>query len=122
MNPFPKGWRPINWTGGEVRDLVSADGRRLGRFTGRAVEEVPGVVPAGAQGMSCYMGADLWGDYRDEIVCDGKTPEGNPAVFVFTNTAPATQRAITRTASREYRQWVARNRGGGYASYFEWEP
>lgn len=122
MNPFPKGWRPVNWSGGEVRDLVSGDGRRLARFTGRAVEEMRGAVPAPLPGLNCSMGADLAGDYRDELVCDGRTPEGNPAVFVFTNTAPAAQRAVTRTASREYRLWLARNRGGGYASYFEWEP
>jgi rhamnogalacturonan endolyase len=121
MNPFPKGWRPADWTGGVARDMVSSDGRRIGRFTGMGVEERRDVAGVGLQGMSCWMSADLWGDYREELVCDGKTAEGNPAVFVFSNTAPAPRRDITRTASREYRVWLGKNRGGGYAGYFEWE-
>jgi len=68
------------------------------------------------------MVADLAGDFRDEIVCDGRTKEGSPAIFIFTNTEPINRREITRAASREYRLWLARNMGGGYASYFEWEP
>ena len=36
------------------------------------------------------MVADLVGDFRDEVVCFGKTEEGNPALFVFTNTEPIT--------------------------------
>ena len=43
-------------------------------------------------------------------------------MFVYTNITPNDKREITRTASREYRLWLARNKGGGYASYFEWEP
>ena len=34
---------------------------------------------------------------------------------------PAAKKAITRTASREYREWLAKNLGGGYGSYFEWQ-
>jgi hypothetical protein len=122
MSPFPSIWRPVNWTGGDVRDLLSRDGTRIARFDGASVNVAPGAPPVSRPGLSCSMAADLAGDYRDEIVCDGKTPEGNPAVFVFTNTSPAPHREITRTASREYKLWLARNRGGGYPSYFEWEP
>ncbi len=42
--------------------------------------------------------------------------------MVYSNVDPVNSRQITRTASREYRLWLARNMGGGYASYFEWEP
>jgi rhamnogalacturonan endolyase len=122
MNPFPGGWRPANWTGGAVRELMRSGGREFGRFTGRAVEPIPNLSGADLPGLGCGMSADLAGDYRDEIVCEGKTAAGNPAVFVFTNLAPNGRREITRTANREYRLWLARNRGGGYASYFEWEP
>ncbi len=66
---------------------------------------------------TCVMTADLLGDYRDEVVC---TTENR--VLVFSNLEPATRREVTRAASREYRLWMARNMGGGYASYFEWEP
>jgi hypothetical protein len=44
------------------------------------------------------------------------------SLFVYTNTEPIERRDVTRTASREYRLWLARNFGGGYRSYFEWEP
>jgi hypothetical protein len=62
------------------------------------------------------MTADLAGDYRDEVVCviDSK-------VMVFSNLTVADHREVTRTADREYRLWVARNMGGGYPSYFEWQ-
>lgn len=121
-NPFPRGWRPVNWTGGPVRELMSSDGKRFGRFDGKTVVQIPELTANELPGGNCWMTADLAGDYRDEVVCDGKTAEGNPAVFVFTNITPAPHREITRTASREYRLWLARNRGGGYANYFEWEP
>jgi hypothetical protein len=44
------------------------------------------------------------------------------SLFVYANTEPIERRDVTRTASREYRLWLARNFGGGYRSYFEWEP
>ncbi len=122
LNPFPKGWRRVNWLGRATRELVSGDGRTLARFTGKGVETMPVPGPNEAAGGNCVMTADLVGDYRDEVVCTGKTKEGNPALFVFTNPAAPERREVTRTASREYRLWMARNMGGGYASYFEWEP
>ena len=121
MNPFPQGWHPVNWTGGSVRELMSTDGLSLGRFTGSGVTPLgsPGPNP-GPKG-NCRMVADLVGDYRDEVICAGVTSEGRPALYVYTNTDVATRRDITRTASREYNLWLARNQGGGYASYFEWQ-
>lgn len=121
-NPFPRNWRPANWTGGPVRELMSGDGKRFGRFDGKTVIDIPGLRASELESGNCWMTADLAGDYRDEVVCDGRTKEGNPAVFVFTNITPNGRREITRTANREYRIWLARNRGGGYANYFEWEP
>ncbi len=122
MNPFPPGWRPVNWTGGAGRELVSGNGRQLARFTGTAVAPLAEPGPNELGSGSCPMVADLAGDYRDEVVCFGRTKEDAPAIFVFTNLQPITRREVTRTASREYRLWMARNMGGGYASYFEWEP
>lgn len=116
--PFPSGgWRPINWTGGAVRELMARNGTEIGRFTGKEVEVLPGVKPNEAGKGSCNMVADIAGDYRDELICvvDGK-------VMVFSNIEPIEKRDVTRTASREYRVWMARNIGGGYPSYFEWQP
>lgn len=122
LNPFPAGWRPVSWTGGKVRDLMTSNGKQLGRFTGSGVEPLPVSGPSELGSGGCNMVADLAGDYRDEVVCAGPSRDGSPAVFVFSNIEPAGRREVTRTASREYRLWMARNMGGGYASYFEWEP
>ncbi|MGB9606188.1 MAG: hypothetical protein ACPL88_09980, partial [Bryobacteraceae bacterium] len=121
MEGFPSGWRPVNWTGRKVRDLMRASGRELALFDGKNV--VPLAMPGPNPGEgSCPMVADLAGDFRDEVVCFGKTAEGAAAVLVYTNVRPIQKREITRTASREYRLWMGRNMGGGYGSYFEWEP
>ena len=117
-NPFPQGWRPVNWEGNNTRELMSNDGRRLGKFNGKEVVPIAGLSPNDGKG-SCNMVADLVGDYRDEVVCMGPAPDGGTAIFVYTNAAPLDRRAVTRTADREYRLWLARNMGGGYASYFE---
>jgi rhamnogalacturonan endolyase len=116
MNPFPKGWRPVNWTGGKVRDMMSGDGGRIGRFNGTAVDVLPGVKANDKGKGGCNMTADLYGDFRDEVVCvvDNK-------VMVFSNLTVADHREVTHTADREYRLWIARNMGGGYPSYFEWQ-
>ena len=121
VNPFEPGWWPVNWTGGAVRDLMSLDGKRIGSFDGSKVAASgPGPL-AGASGR-CGMVADLAGDFRDEVVCTAVAADGGPVLRVYTNLSPAGTRGVTRTASREYRLWLARNMGGGYASYFEWEP
>ncbi|MDZ4801774.1 MAG: hypothetical protein SGI92_26755 [Bryobacteraceae bacterium] len=121
LDQFPPGYKPVNWTGGLARDLISADGARLGRFNGKTIEPLAGRPNELGKG-SYVMCADLAGDFRDEVVVIGKTPEGAQAVFVYTNTAPVGRREITRTADREYSLWLAKNIGGGYASYFEPEP
>lgn len=119
LRPVPGSWRPVNWLGRAVRELISADGTQIVRFHGSGFEPAaPAPVPGGCR---VLMTADLWGDYRDEIVCS-KSLDGRPAFLVLTNTAVPPARGVTRTASREYRLWLARNMGAGYASYFEWEP
>ncbi len=118
MNPLPGSWRPVNWLGRNERELLSTDGKRLMKFSGTGLEAA-GAPPA-PEGCRVLMAADLWGDYRDEIVC-AVTVEGRMNVLVLANTAEAPARGVTRTSSREYRLWLARNMGAGYASYFEWE-
>jgi rhamnogalacturonan endolyase len=122
MNPFPPGWRPINWTGSDIRDLISDDGTRLGRFTGNGVSVTRTIEHAEMKKGKCEMSGDLAGDYRDELVCMGTNAAGKPAIFIFTNTEQMAGKQVTRVASREYRMWLARNMGGGYGIHFEWEP
>jgi hypothetical protein len=117
MDPFPPGWQPVNWTGGTVRDLMTADGSKLGRFTGKAVERVDARPPRPEGKASCRMAADLAGDYRDEVVCVDAQ-----GVSIYTNVVPASRREPARMSSHEYRLWTVRNLGAGYSAYFEWEP
>ena len=117
MDPFPPGWQPVNWTGTGVRDLMSRDGSRLGRFTGQGVDPLKVQPPRPAGKASCLMAADLAGDFRDEVVCADAS-----AVSIYSNANPATRREPARLSSREYRVWTARNLGAGYSEYFEWEP
>lgn len=115
-NPFPGGWRPVNWTGGAVRDLLTGNGASIGRYDGKAVNKIEDGPNLG-QKANCSMVADLMGDYRDEIVC-----VSSEVLLVYSNTAAPARREETHTATREYRLWMARNIGGGYGSYFEWQP
>jgi hypothetical protein len=95
--------------------LLSGDGKRLGRFNGKDVTPLAIAGPNEDRG-NCQMVADLAGDFRDEVVCIG------PGISVYTNLDPIARRKVGRTENREYRPWLARNMGGGYPSYFEWEP
>ena len=67
------------------------------------------------------MGADLLGDYRDEVVCEGRDTDGAAALFIYTNTEPIAKREVTHSANHEYALWLSRNFGGGYGAYFEWQ-
>ena len=122
MEPFPQDWGPANWTGGAVRDLISGDGTKIGRFTGKDVETLAAPGPSPHPGSACVMAGDILGDYRDEIVCKGRDTDGAQALFVYTNTEPIEKREVTHSASHEYSLWLQRNFGGGYGEYFEWQP
>jgi hypothetical protein len=121
MNPFPSGWKPVNWTGSGAHELIAGDGKSIGRFNGHVIEPAEGPPPNEGAG-NCGMTADLAGDFRDEVVCTGASRAGTVSVSVYTNINPVNRREVTRPASREYRLWMARNLGGGYGSYFEWQP
>lgn len=120
MEGFPARYRPVNWTGSDARDLVSPDARELARFDGAKLIPSTVAAPSG-EPCSVIMVADLVGDYRDEIVCSRAAEGGRRQIVILTNATPS-RKEITRTASREYRLWLARNLGAGYGSYFEWQP
>jgi rhamnogalacturonan endolyase len=120
-DPWPGGWRPVNWTGAATRDLMTSNGNKVGRFNGKGITELPGPGPNAGDG-GCIMTADLVGDFRDEVVCMGTTEQGRRAIFVYSNIEPVERRGITRLASRGYRLWLARNVSAGYGQYYEWQP
>ena len=121
LNPFPRGFRPINWLGGTTREIMTDGGRRLMRFDGKEFKEIEGVAPPVEGNGRVLVSADLCGDFRDEVVTS-EIVDSRPVVKIYTNTAPIGRRELTRLADREYRMWLARNLGAGYGQYFEWQP
>ena len=100
--------------------MMSANGKRLGRFTGKDVEVLPDAGPNEGDGRVMYA-ADLMGDFRDELICSNVV-NNRQTVSIYTNTTPIKKRDVTRLADHEYRTWLARNLTAGYGSYFEWQP
>jgi len=117
LEPFPPAHMPIEWDGDPTRELVAQNGSMLGEFDGTTIVPLT-AAPIVSKGR-VVMVADLAGDFRDEIVIVGPDDQGNPAVQVMTATTPLAARAVTRTANRHYRLWMARNLTGGYGAYFE---
>ncbi|MSU65514.1 MAG: hypothetical protein EXS38_05300 [Opitutus sp.] len=120
LTPWVGGWTPVNWLGGEKREMMSNNGKRLGTFNGRTFDQLPDPGPNEGEGRVMYA-ADLMGDFRDELICTA-TANGRQTVVIYTNTAPIKKRDVTRLADHEYRTWLARNFTAGYGSYFEWQP
>ena len=120
--PWVGGWNPINWlgTGTGPHEMMSGNGKRLGRFTGKDVEVLPDAGPNEGDGRVMYA-ADLMGDFRDELICSNLV-NNRQTVSIYTNTTPIKKRDVTRLADHEYRTWLARNLTAGYGSYFEWQP
>jgi hypothetical protein len=119
QEPFAAGLTPVEWDGDAARELLADGGRTLLNFDGAAVvpapDEQPNPLPAG----DVIMTADLYGDFRDELVVSTETPDGGRAVAVVMAPTPLAKRFISRTESLEYRLWLARNMGGGYRSVYD---
>lgn len=118
LEPFPYGYTPLEWDGDLTRELLG-QGRWLGDFNGREI--VP--KPNGPQGLpdnsGLLMAADLYGDFRDELVLSTTTEDGRKAVSVLTAVEPLAFRYVTAGASLDYRLWIGRNMGGGYRSIYD---
>jgi rhamnogalacturonan endolyase len=119
MSPWVGGWTPVNWLGGDKREMMSNNGKRLGYFNGRTFDQLPEPGPNEGDGRVLYA-ADLAGDFRDELICT-ITENERRSVVIYTNTTPIQKRGVARLADREYRTWLARNLCAGYGSYFEWQ-
>ena len=120
MSPWIGGWTPVNWLGGEKKEMMSNNGKRLGYFNGKTFDQLPDAGPNEGNGRVMYA-ADLAGDFRDELICT-TTVNDRQTVVIYTNTTPIKKRDVTRLADHEYRTWLARNLTSGYGSYFEWQP
>ncbi len=118
--PFPN-LMPLEWDGGDGRELIARDGRAISRFDGKQVVALPFPPPSEVKDGRVVMVADLVGDFRDEVVVVGPNADGHFTVSVFSPTIPINHRKTTPAARHAYRMWLAHNLTGGYGSYFERE-
>jgi hypothetical protein len=119
LDPFPNGYTPVEWDGDDTRELLIAQGAGLSNFNGTEAVTVPGVRPNPIPDSHLLMVADLCGDFRDELVVNLHTEEGKNAIGIVTATEPMGKRYLAAWEDLGYRLWVARNRGGGYASIYD---
>jgi rhamnogalacturonan endolyase len=119
LEPFPYGWTPLEWDGDPTRELLNGRGE-IGNFNGKEIVPAPEAKPVLPPHSSILMTADLYGDFRDELVVSTTTPDGKRAIAVVTAVHPVSSRYVTPTESLDYRLWLARNMGGGYKSVYDY--
>lgn len=117
---FPVGFTPIEWDGDQTRELIGENGRVIGNYNGTDIVPVPGVNPNPVPGSRVQIIADLCGDFRSEIVISGIDSDGRPAIMVVAAPESIENRYLTPYRDLEYRLWLARNKGGGYGSVYEY--
>jgi formylglycine-generating enzyme required for sulfatase activity len=119
LEPFPAGYSPIEWDGDETRELLTNSGRTIGNFDGQSVIHVENESPNPFANASFLMVADLYGDFRDELVLTGETKDGGREIIVVSNPKPINKKYITAGESLDYMLWIGRNMGGGYRSIYD---
>jgi rhamnogalacturonan endolyase len=116
LEPFPHSYKPIEWDGDLTCELVSDSGATLSNFDGERAVAVPDVQPNPFPESSLLMVADLYGDFRDELVVTRTLGDGSKVVTVITSPEPINKRYVAASEDLAYRLWIGRNMGGGYAS------
>jgi rhamnogalacturonan endolyase len=119
LEPFPQGYYPVEWNGDATREMLSAGGHKIGKFEGNKVVNWEGVEPNKVKNSGLLMVADLYGDFRDELVLQKTDKNGQKAISVVTSTLPVDKMFVTPTTNLDYRLWIARNMGGGYRSIYD---
>ena len=119
MEPFPAGYTPVEWDGDKTRELLTNNGRTIGNFDGHKVTHVENDSPNPFLKTSLLMVADLYGDFRDELVLNRETTNGGREIVVVTNPNPVNKKYISHSQSLDYLLWIGRNMGGGYRSVYD---
>jgi len=83
------------------------------------VVEVENVHPNPIPESKLLYTADLYGDFRDELVVLTKSADGREIIKVLTATDEIQTAFITPSDDLHYRLWIARNMGGGYRSVYD---
>lgn len=121
MEGFPTGIKPIEWDGDKTRELLGANGKTIGKFNGREIDLIPEETPNPVPNSSILMVADLFGDFRGEMVIRAIDSEGNNEIKVVSAPYPIENKFRSPQEDLEYKLWIARNLGGGYGSIHEYE-
>lgn len=124
MEAFPNGYSPFEWDGDPTRELHGARGTILGEFNGKSIDVIEGVHPNPMPDASVVLTADLYGDFRTELVVSSTASDGGQVISVIAAPDPIEASFISLDEDLDYRLWLARNRGGGYGSIpnFELRP
>jgi rhamnogalacturonan endolyase len=116
--PFPVGWTPLQWNADPTRDLIHAHDFCVGKFNGKEIVAQQEGNPQPPSGSDLLMVADLYGDFRDELVLTRTGEKGEKFISVLTAVAPMHHKFLAATETLDYRLWLARNMGGGYPSIY----
>ncbi|MFA7472423.1 MAG: hypothetical protein WCY86_05940, partial [Spirosomataceae bacterium] len=119
QEPFPAEHFPIEWDGDNTRELIWDNGRSIGNWNGTKVVEVENVHANPIPESKLLYTADLYGDFRDELVVLTKSADGREIIKVLTATDEIQTAFITPSDDLHYRLWIARNMGGGYRSVYD---
>lgn len=117
LEPFPYGYTPLEWDGDHTRELYI--NRTIGDFDGTEIHPSVRAQPILQSSDSILMAADLYGDFRDELIVASKDETGKSYISVVCAVEPIEDRYAARTESLDYRLWLSRNMGGGYKSVFD---
>lgn len=117
LEPFPNGCTPLEWDGDQTRELLR-DGK-IGNFDGKQVVPATENQPDLPNNSQVLMVADLYGDFRDELVLSATDEDGGRSIAVVAATHPTDHRYVAATEDRDYQLWLARNMGGGYRSTYD---
>ncbi|MCK4921239.1 MAG: SUMF1/EgtB/PvdO family nonheme iron enzyme [Bacteroidales bacterium] len=117
---FPVGFYPIEWDGDNTRELIKKNGKDLGNFNGTEIILVPEECPNPVPNSTIQFSADLCGDFRSEIVINAVDTDGRPAIMVVGAPKSIEKRYLTPSQNIDYKLWLARNKGGGYGSVYEY--
>jgi hypothetical protein len=112
----------MEWDGDPTRELLGNNGKVIGKYNGKEIVIMEGVVPnpvPNSHLVSNFV-ADLYGDFRSEMVISATDTDGRKAIMVITAPDPVGSRYVTPRDDLEYQLWLARNMGGGYSSVFEY--
>ena len=117
MEHFPA-CTPVEWDGSSSKELLTDNGHHIGKFNGEKVVPISGCEPNPIPKSTLLMVADLYGDFRDELVVTRENENGLTEVIVVTATQPIAEKFIAPAEDMNYRLWLAHNMGGGYGSIY----